>query len=161
MLKKLLSAKLRLMIFLGLFQLALSSCVFQRLSVQTHYLSHENLASYYVYTPDPHLDNPIIGQRLLIQWSLPSSYCAYDDLALHLKVRLRNHKEETISLPLKSMKGTYLYYVVNEAYCESGGVATYKIDVTGGGCVLETWKHPLWVDLITFNIPQEEKPASP
>lgn len=136
--------------------LSTSSCVRQHLTIQTHYLSHENLASYYVYTPDPHLDNPIIGQRILVEWALPSSYLNYQELHLSLIVRLHDRKEEKISFPIKNMAGSYLYYLINDAYCASGGISTYKVDIIGDGCVVETWKHPLWVDLITFDIPQTQ-----
>lgn len=128
--------------------LLLTSCTFHRLQVQTQYLSHEDLASYHVQTPDPHIECPLIGQRLLIQWGLPACYLAYEDLKLTLKVRLRNRHEHVRSLVLKETKGTYLYRVINNVYRSSGGIATYKVEITGGGQVLETWKHPLWVDLI-------------
>ena len=125
-----------------------------RLEVQTQYLSHENLASYYVGTPDPLLNDPIIGQRLLIQWCFPRKFDRCD-LQLHLKLRLRNHEEKELIRPITENRGYYLYDLVNQAYCESGGILTYKVEIRKGPCILETWKHPLWVDLITFTLDQD------
>ncbi|MFI5343180.1 MAG: hypothetical protein ACHQUC_03055 [Chlamydiales bacterium] len=132
----------------------LTSCQVHHLNVQTQYLTHENLASYYVGTPDPEKDCPTIGQRLLIEWSLPTDDLCSGDLKLNLKIRFRNKKEDEVWVPINEKSGTYLYYVINKKYCQTGGIATYKVDLIGNGCILETWQHPLWSELITFQIPQ-------
>lgn len=134
--------------------LLLTSCTYQRLSVQTAYLSRESLASYYVQTPDPQLDTPPIGQRLIISWCIPKNFLDYPDLHLQITVRLRNREQETRQVPLTKTRGTYLYEILNEKFCQSGGIRTYKIDLIGHNCVLEKWQHPLWVDSITFDFPQ-------
>lgn len=131
----------------------LTSCQVHHLNVQTQYLTHENLASYYVGTPDPEKDCPTIGQRLLIEWSLPKDYLCYSDLKLNLKIRFRNRKEEEIGVSIGEKSGTYLYYVINKKFCQTGGIATYKVDLIGERCLLETWQHPLWSELITFQNP--------
>ena len=46
--------------------LLLTSCTEQRLAVQSQYIGLETLASYHVNTPDPHLNHPPIGERLII-----------------------------------------------------------------------------------------------
>ncbi len=132
--------------------LVLNGCACYPLSVQAQYIGRENLASYYVNTPDPHLTHPDIGQRLVINWSLPKEYLAYSDLYLFLKVRFRNHEEEEKNIPIKKASGTYLYYVLNEKFHQSGGLLTYKVDIIGDGCILEEWQHQLWTELITFDI---------
>lgn len=126
----------------------LSSCT-KHLSVQTRYLSEESLASYYVNTPDPNLLHPIAGQRLLIMWNLPKEYEIYEELEVHLKVRWRNHQEERVIIPVKdNLRGYYMYDLVKERYCESGGILTYKVEVVGDGIILDSWIHPLWAKLI-------------
>src|SRR5262245_39301136 len=100
--------------------LYLSSCTFHTLDVQTQYLSHENLASYYVGTPDPHLDHPVIGQRLLVQWSLTSEEMAGGPLFLRFIVRFRNHQEKEIKVYIDKRRGYYVYDLVNQDYFESG-----------------------------------------
>lgn len=139
--------------FLLLFFGFLTSCQAHRLSIQTQYISRESLASYNVGTPDANLDHPTIGQRLLIEWSLPTDYLCYQDLTLVLKVRFKNRKEEEKSFHIQEKRGTYLYYLVNEKFCETGGIATYKAEMKSDGCIIDTWSHPLWTDLITFQIP--------
>lgn len=136
-------------IFLGLC-LLLTGCQAHLLNVQTQYLTRENLASFYVGTPDANQHCPAIGQRLLIDWVLPKDFLCYPELSLSIKVRYKNHKEEEVSVPIKDKKGTCLYNVFNDKFCETGGVVTYKIDLKTEQTVLESWVHPLWRELITF-----------
>lgn len=128
----------------------LNSCTCHRLSVQTDYISRENLASYYVDTPDPLLNNPPIGQRLIISWSLPKEYLTYSDLHLNLIVRFHNREQQIQDIPIPDMRGTYLYEILNKQFCQTGGILTYKVTLMGNGCSLEEWRHPLWAHLITF-----------
>jgi hypothetical protein len=128
----------------------LSGCTLHRLDVQTQYLSHEYLASYHVETPDPRLLEPRIGQRLLIQWSLCAHEVQGEDVFLYLKVRFRNHEEQEIKVPISSKRGYYIYELANEAYCQSGGILTYDAEIRNSSCVLASWRHPLWAELIKF-----------
>src|ERR1051326_7558271 len=75
---------------LGLLAVLLVSCSQSCLKIQTDYLSHKTLASYYVGTPDPRQNDPAIGQRLIIGWSVPKSYLTYDNLRLEVSIRFRN-----------------------------------------------------------------------
>lgn len=118
------------------------------LSVQTLYLTRESLASYYVETPDPMLINPPVGQKLLVSWSVPHSYLDYEDLHLAIRIRLRNCKEVEIHVPIKKACDSYIYVVSNESFFETKGILTYKVDLVGGGHLLEEWRHQLWHELI-------------
>lgn len=129
-----------------------SSCTLRRLDVQTQYLNHEYLASYHVGTPDPRLHETIMGQRLLVQWSLRAHEIEGQEMFLDLKVRFRNHQEQEIRVPISAKRGTYLYEVTDETYCQSGGILTYLVEIrTSTNCLLASWKHPLWTDLIKFH----------
>lgn len=118
------------------------------LSVQTLYFTRESLASYYVETPDPMLINPPVGQKLLVSWAFPRSYLDFDDLHLYIRIRFRNLEEIEINVPLEKACGSYLYVISNENFFESKGILTYKVDLMGGGCLLEEWRHQLWHELI-------------
>lgn len=147
---------------------SLSSCMFHRLDVQTQYLSHENLASYSVKTPDPRLDNPVLGQRLLIQWCLPASELGDSAAMLYIRVLFKNHQEQELTVPIRRntgtyVRGTYLFNVLNQDYFDTGGIMTYIVEIRSGNCVIESWRHPLWTELITFDFSQselEEQPSS-
>lgn len=133
----------------------LSSCSKSSLSVQTDYITYKNLASYYVNTPDPRLNCPVIGQRLIISWSVPKTYLSYEDLHLEITIRFRNREEVVEIFNLLRCRGTYVYSIFNQEYIEKRGILTYKIDLVGGGCVLEEWRHQIWTGLI--EIKQEER----
>lgn len=135
--------------FILLAALFLSGC--SKLSVYTDYVSDETLASYYIGTPDPRLNNPTIGQRLIISWSIPKRWIEYENLHLEIWVRFRNHMEDAFSMPINKPTGTYIYSVLDEDFCETNGILAYKIDMIGGGEILEEWRHQLWVELISFS----------
>lgn len=138
-------------ITLLLLVLALSSCSRDStIHVQTIYLTKERLASYYVGTPDPQLLNPPIGQQILISWSVPFDYLEYEDLHLHIRVRLRNHQEVVVDYPIAKRCGSYTYQVTDEEYLACKGILTYKVDLMSGDTLLEEWKHQLWHELIVI-----------
>jgi hypothetical protein len=136
--------------------LLISSCTLHRLDVQTQYFNHEYLASSHVETPDPRLHEPMIGQRLLLQWSLCRHEVEGEGVFLYLKVRFRNHEEQEIKIPVTSQRGTYLYEIANEAYNQSGGILTYYAEIRHPSGILASWKHPLWANLIQFNFSNSE-----
>lgn len=131
-----------------------TSCTFHRLDIQTQYFTHENLASYHVGTPDPQLDHPAIGERLLIQWSLPSQQFETDKTVLYLTVRFKNRHEEKREIYLAKSKGITLYVLKNEEFLNSGGILTYFAEIRNSSTTLATWKHPLWCPLIILNPPK-------
>lgn len=137
-------------VFVAMLMCTISSCTFlQPLTVQTQYLSHEDLASFHIGTPDPTLDCPPVGERLLIQWYLP--HCQFQEgLLLSLKVRFKNHQEEERQISIEKNNSYYLYELIDEDYFKTGGIQTYLVEIRQGDCIIASWKHPLWTNLITF-----------
>lgn len=129
----------------------LNSCTCSILSVRTEYLSHENLASYHVGTPDPLLENPPIGQRLIVNWTLPQDIPSANEMYIEVTIRFRNKEEIRERFPICKKSGRYIYTLLNERYIETDGIQTYKIELKQGDCIVEEWRHQLWVELITFN----------
>jgi hypothetical protein len=125
------------------------------LSVHTDYLSHETLASYHVNTPDPRLSNPSIGQRLIISWSFPKEYLNLENLRLKVTMRFRTREEVVETVQIHKKSGTYVYNLLNDDYINTRGILTYKVDLIGGDCILEEWRHQIWTDLIVL----EKKPC--
>jgi hypothetical protein len=136
---------------LAILNLIVSGCSLYRLDVQNQYLSRDRLASYHVGTPDPRLLNPVIGQRLVIQWSLTPKELINQDVCLYLKVRLRNRQEQEAALPITTKRGTYLYDVVGDRYIQTGGILTYFVEIRSPSYILASWRHPFWVDPIIFD----------
>lgn len=111
------------------------------------YLSRKSLASYHVDTPDPCLNDPPLGQRILISWNVPP----YPDLKLKLTLRFKNREEQVVCLKLNKNRGTYSYTLINEAYFACCGIQTYKVDLYSGDQLIECWRHQLWAELIILN----------
>lgn len=128
----------------------------QHISVQTDYLSRTQLASWYVGTPDPSLQYPLIGERMLVEWDLPQDYFVCDELILSITIRYADRSEEVKIIPVTCQKGWYRYELSGEEFEKNGGFLTYKVDVIGDDQILETWRHQLWVELIVLDNPVEE-----
>lgn len=128
----------------------LTSCSCNVITVQSEYIDRESLASAHVGTPDPRLNDPPFGQRLIISWSLPREYGRYRELHLDLTLRFRNSEEKSQRIAIHQRQGTTVYEVLDEFYCETKGIQTYKIDLIGDGERLDEWRHQLWADMIHF-----------
>jgi len=126
----------------------LASCHYQLVSAQTEYITRQSLASYHIGTPDPNLNHPVLGQRLIVRWTLPETFKKYNDLHLEIVIRLHDHSERTLIVPICDFIYTYIYVLSKEEFCATEGIATYKIDLVGNGCILYKWRHQLWVNKI-------------
>lgn len=133
----------------------LTSCGRAMLTVQTDYITHKDLASFYVGTPDPRLNMPMIGQRLIVSWAVPPEFLAYDDLRFEITIRFRNREEIIEIFDISQRFGTYVYSLLNQDYIDKRGILTYKIDLVGGGYILKEWRHLIWSELITLPAEQE------
>lgn len=140
-------------VFIILLSLGLIACTGQKLSVHTDYISVEDLASYQVGTPDPLLNNPPVGQRLIVSWMLPSSYLKSEDLRLEMTIRLRDREQIEKTVTISRCMGSYVYSLLNADYFNTGGIITYKVLLIGDGQILDEWIHPLWVELINLDHP--------
>jgi len=129
----------------------LYSCSNSPLTVQTDYLSHKDLASYYVDTPDPRQNFPTIGQRLIVSWSIPKSYLAYENLHLCVTIRFRNREEVIEIFDILQTRGTYVFTLLNNDFIAKKGILTYKVDLIGSGLILAEWRHKIWTDLILIH----------
>lgn len=127
------------------------------LTVHTDYISHRTLASYYVNTPDPLLDNPPIGQRLIVSWSIPKFILPGNDLYLKIYLRYWNRAEEIKTEPVTRARGTIAYAVMNEEYIETRGIMSYKVELIDNGEVLSEWKHQVWTEVIHIEDKEEEE----
>ena len=137
-------------LFAVLFLLSLVSCRSNQLIVQTKYFSHEDLASFYVDTPDPLQNNPPFGQKLLIFWNLNSNCHETQDVIITYTIRFRNREEITESFRVTKSRGYYTYGIYNDQYFKSRGILTYKVDLIIDGEVVEEWRQHLWKELIQF-----------
>lgn len=133
------------------FLFSLGSCTLHRLDVQTQYLTPDYLASNHIGTPDPRRNEPVIGQRLLIQWSLTEKELCDQELLLYLIVRFRDRQEEKVWVPVAAKRGTYLFNVDADRYIETKGILTYYAQIQSSTDVIAHWRHPLWVELIQFD----------
>lgn len=135
---------------------ALASCSTRMLTVHSDYVTRESLASFYVDTPDPLLNCPPFGQRLVISWSVPKQLMELDDPHLRLQLRFRNREQIDRKIPLRRAKGTTVFRILNDEYCKTGGFLTYRVQLIAGECVYEESRHQLWEELIAIDRNDDE-----
>lgn len=126
----------------------LMGCMSNHLSIQTDFLNRTNLASYYIGTPDPLQQYPLIGQRLLIQWCFPYKYFAYDDLHLRITIRFGDRSEIRKAIAIRERSGYYNYILAEQEFCEKEGIVSYKVQLIGCNQIIEEWQHQLWAELL-------------
>lgn len=138
-------------ILLLAFLLCLTACIPPKLSVFTTYITRENLASYYVNTPDPALNCPPAGQKLYVTWKLPPEYLDRAPLELRLHIRFYNRTDDKQTIPISDLSGTYIYTLLNEQFFNTEGLQSYKIELFGNNQLLDEWRHLIWVDPIVIS----------
>lgn len=143
-------AILKLSLFCFLF--LLSGCARNKhLCVHTQYFGPKDLASYYVDTPDPCFNEPPVGQRLIISWSLKNKFWQVTNLNLKIRMRFRNGEPVTETLCLHNPTGTYIYDLCGNKFWERGNIQTFKVSLIGDDCVIEEFRHHLWNERINFD----------
>src|SRR5688572_20765798 len=97
------------------FLVFLVGCTRPPLQVEVKYISIENLASYYVNTPDPRLSYPKVGQELVIRWNIPEEKFS-NDLQLRIFLNMRNLSEREFAFTLNHSSGHKTISIANEDY---------------------------------------------
>lgn len=111
--------------------------------MQQEWVDRNFLASSHVCSPDPRLDHPPEGQRLLIAWDFPHSLFQRE-LTLTAEVRFWKGPEQIISFPLERKRGTKALFFPNDS------ILTYRVQVLSkDGSIVDTWKHHFFTKLIT------------
>lgn len=125
----------------------MTACTRPPLQVEIKYISRENLASYYVNTPDPHLLYPKVGQDLAIQWNIPEEEFS-PDLYLVISLNMRDYTERECCYRLNRPTGYKVISVANDDYFSSGGILSFRVEIQRDGIAVYCRKHQLHVDLI-------------
>lgn len=126
-------------------------CSSAKIVVDRYAVSPSELPSVYVESPDPRLKNPTYGQVLAIRYRIRNAYSKKMPYLLLLKVIYKNLDEEAKSYTIFNEGGTFEFPVIDEAFEETGGVLTYRAELsTFDGEIIAEFKHKLWFELISF-----------
>lgn len=124
----------------------LAGCHRTPLVCRSEYLYPTYLASKQVKTPDLYY-GCFYGQQIVIYWNLPRS-AFYKPVELILHVRYGNRELDTLTIPLKSSRGYWVYRLVNEEYWCRDGILAFQAQLCRDGELLEQWSHHLWSEII-------------
>lgn len=137
-------------IALTFFCLCLAGCEKYYLSLRQVPVNAQYLASTHVGTPDPRQAHPPHGQKVVLQWAIPPELLEKKP-QITFRAIYRNHTEKTVVYPIDSRLGYEVYSLLDEEFDTTGGLLTYSADIeTEDGTIYRSWKHQLWVNLITL-----------
>lgn len=126
-----------------------------RLHLRLEYLTSNYLASKKIHTPYPSFC--FNGQQVVVFWSIPRSLL-YESLILRLSLRFGDHSIGSITAPLNSSKGVWIYRLLNNEYRCKKGIISFKgeIENSSNECIAE-WKHHIWAEPIGTKNSYEEQ----
>lgn len=112
-------------------------------------LNFGSLASSHINSPEPRC--PPNGEIIVAECVLGTGYLK-ECPELHLEVIFKDYSKEEIVFPIVKSFGTFTYRLEGPAFCEKGGILTYRAELkTKEGKLIEDWNHQLWFKLIAID----------
>lgn len=106
------------------------------------------LASSKVHTPDPRLEHPPKGQRLIIAWDFPKSIFQ-EGLVLVATVRLWDNTETVVQKAIDRKRDATALFFANDQEGIDRRILTYLVQVFNvNGQEVGKWEHHFWTRLI-------------
>ena len=128
--------------------LILTGCQKYYLVVKKERVSLNDLASTFVGSPDPRQKENLHGERLIIEWRLPSSLIQ-EDLEVVLHLIYHDITEQTISYQIEKKTGVIIYSLLNQEYDLKKGLLSYQAEIRNWeGKILKVWQEQLFVRLV-------------
>ncbi len=138
--------------------LLLSGCEKYYLSLTEQDIDVNYLASITAATPDKRQQNPPFGEMIVVDWRIPKELLAKNPV-IDLYVVYGNYTEKSFQYPIRKKMGYVTYKDLNDEFALRKGIITYSADIRlEDGTLYKSWKHQLWVNLISLN--EESQTAS-
>lgn len=157
--------KFQLALFsIGLFLLC--SCSKYSLHITKLNVNEESLASVFVRTKDPRKKYPLLGEELVMYWSLKKAVFEKAE-GLILDIIYKNFQTDSIYYPLEKALGMKGFFLLGEKFKNTQGFLTYRAKIVDQNKkTLASWSHKMWFNLLRlreiekgFDEPQEVNPA--
>jgi hypothetical protein len=126
--------------------LVLAACHRSPITCRSEYLYPPYLASVQVNTPDP-MTGCFLGQQVIVKWDLPRRFQG-EELTLLFHIRFGNREQETLSVPINSHAGWWVYRLMNADYECKGGILSFQAQIIYQDAVVAEWNHYLWAEII-------------
>jgi len=126
----------------------LTGCTSGYINVNKIKTDKVTFASRFARTPDPRALNPPKGEKLYIDWSLPT---VFEPHMYRIKADIiyRNLTTETLMFPIKRRAGSMIIELLGKDYKEKEGFLSYRFEVVDlDGNVVSDYTHRMYVDLI-------------
>lgn len=119
--------------------------------MQQEWVDANFLASSKVHTPDPRMEHPPKGQRLIIAWDFPKSLFQ-EDLTMVATVRLWDNTQTVIRKQVERKRDATALFFANDQEGIDRRILTYLVQmVNREGQVVEKWEHHFWTELIDID----------
>ena len=127
------------------------------MTVRNIYLSEDRYASLYVNSPDPHRDNPSVGQQLDIQSYVPSLLFCQHRFEMIVRLRFGDNTEETIRVPIVHARQSWGYKLLDDSYFSKNGIIAYHIVLYSDEEEFAMVQSQLWVEMIKIDSEIDEE----
>jgi hypothetical protein len=88
---------------------------------------------------------------IVMDWRIPKDILERQPI-IKLHVLYGNYTEKTLDYPIKSRMGFATYKDLDKEYADTKGIITYSAEIVlDDGEIYKSWKHQLWVKLITLD----------
>lgn len=146
-------------IFLFLICVFCNGCQKSYVTVVQEKINRKYLASSFVDSPDPLQHEPPHERKLYVSWNIGSE-CEVEGCQIRISMIFRNRNTRTVDLPTPRRRGTMVYSLLGQDYCETQELLTYKVELlTKSGELLAFWRHQMWVNMITLEESQLKEKA--
>ncbi len=109
------------------------------------------LASTKVKSPDSRQMPLEKGQRLVIEWDIPSGAFRFNDWDLVATLQFGDRSQEVLRRPLDKDSGSWVLMWKGQEFSRKRGVVSYKIELLREGKIEETFNHQLYCELINLD----------
>jgi hypothetical protein len=118
------------------------------LSVRTENIDRAYLASSIILTPDPQLNNPPIGQKLVVDWKILNQLVP---ATLFVTIRFANGEEILYEKEVCSYFDTAIISHLNEDFFTRGWIVTYKAEIFRDSACIASFYHHMWTEKIVLD----------
>ncbi len=138
------------LLFLALFPIIIlfTGCQKYYVNVIREDVSKKDLASVFVGSPDQRKKSPDKGEKLLVEWNLPSKD-VNESLTLKLNILYGNYTSDVKEYPIEYKRGHIFFKLLNEEFKEKKGMIAYRAEILNEEKeIIKKWQHVLFVEHI-------------
>lgn len=131
--------------------LCLSSCSQPSLSSFTEFIDNDYTAGAQLGIEQGGARDEILGQQVVVTWSLPYRLQKLLPATLHLSIYYGDGKIEKLTYEVRQLSGYRVYCLKGDNYYNRQGIVSYKVSLFGEGKEIVSRRHHIWTEVIAVD----------